>query len=144
MVYCYDKLIVQDYESGAISYLSSSHYEDTFAQPDTWPLVSSFTFANGKYNNGKPTFHSLLEVMAETGVGLTTGQGSDPRIMLEMSDDGGRTWRAAPDKSLGAIGKYRSKVRWWKLGMTRDRIYRCTVSDPVKFIVSDAALETVG
>jgi hypothetical protein len=137
--FCYDRNYVQDYATGKIGYLDPDTYTE-------YGLThrSSFTFANGAYNNGHRTFHSLLEVMAETGVGLTSGQGSDPQIMLEMSDDGGRTWRSAPNKSLGAIGRYRDKVRWWRLGSSRDRIYRCSVSDPVKLTVSDAALEVIG
>lgn len=133
---CYGKIYVQDYETGKVGYLDPDTYTE---YSDT--LRASFTFANGAYNEGRRTFHSMLEVLAETGVGLTTGQGSAPEIMLEMSDDGGRTWRSATNKSLGALGRYRSKVRWWRLGSSRDRIYRCAVSDPVKLTVADAMLE---
>lgn len=139
MAFCYGRTYVQDYETGKIGYLDPDTYDEYGSL-----MRSSFTFANGAYNNGKRTFHSMLEVMAETGVGLTTGQGSAPEIMLEISDDGGRTWRSAPNKSLGAIGRYRDKVRWWRLGSSRDRIYRCSVSDPIKLTISDAALEATG
>lgn len=139
IAFCYGRTYVQDYETGKVGYLDPDTYQEYSST-----ILSSFTFANGAYNNGRKTFHSMLEIMAETGVGLTTGQGSAPEIMLEMSDDGGRTWRSAPNKSLGAIGRYRDKVRWWRLGSSRDRIYRCSVSDPVKLTVSDAALEATG
>jgi hypothetical protein len=136
MAFCYGRNYVQDYETGKVGYLDPDTYTE-------YGLThrSSFTFGGAAYNNGRRTFHSMLEVMAETGVGLTTGQGSAPEIMLDKSDDGGRTWQALPNKSLGAIGAYRSKVRWWRLGSSRDRIYRCAVSDPVKLTISDAALE---
>lgn len=136
MAFCYGRTYVQDYETGSIGYLDPDTYTE-FGET----LLSTFTFGNGKYNNGKRTFHSELEVMAETGVGLTTGLGSAPEIMLSFSDDGGRTWRSAPNKELGAIGRYRDKVVWNRLGSSYDRIYRCSVSDPVKLTISDAALE---
>lgn len=139
MAFCYGRNYVQDYETGALSYLDP----DTYAEAGT-TLLSSFTFGSAGYNSGKRSFHSMLEVMAETGVGLTTGQGSAPEILLYKSDDGGRTWNGLPNKSLGALGRYRDKVRWWRLGSSRDRIYKCAVSDPVKLTISDASLEVTG
>jgi hypothetical protein len=136
---CYGRIYVQDYETGKVGYLNPDIYTE-------WEgtLRSEFTFASNTYNNGKRTFHGTFEVMAETGVGLTTGQGSDPQLMLDVSDDGGRTWRALPSKSIGALGEYRQHVMWDSLGSSFDRIYRCAVSDPVKMTISDASLVVEG
>jgi hypothetical protein len=136
--YCYGLNFVQDYQTGKVGYLDTDTYTDW---DDTQRLEATFPSV---YNDGGRIFHQSFEVMAETGVGLVSGAGSDPQITLEMSDDGGRTWRTAATKSLGLLGKYRSRVRWEKLGMARDRVYRISISDAVKVVLSDAELIASG
>lgn len=99
------------------------------------------------YNEAARAFHESLELVVETGVGLTSGQGSAPEIMLSFSDDGGRTWVNLPSKSLGAIGAYRTRVRWFGLGSSdsqHGRVYRVAVSDPVRVGIVDTILKVRG
>lgn len=78
-------------------------------------------------------FHRRFEVDIESGKGLTAGQGSDPQVWMDYSDDGANTWSSRkPFRSMGKIGAYRQRLRWLRLGQSRDRVYRLTVSDPVK------------
>jgi hypothetical protein len=76
----------------------------------------------------------------ETGVGLNSGQGADPVALLDWSDDGGHTW----SNQHAAHGQdrpvYRTRVRWNRLGRARDRVYRMTITDPVKRVIIGAAL----
>jgi hypothetical protein len=99
------------------------------------------------YNEAARAFHDRLEMVVETGVGLTSGQGSAPEIMLSFSDDGGRTWHNLPNKSLGAIGEYRTRVAWVGLGScasAHGRVYRAAVSDPVRVAIVDTILSIRG
>jgi len=96
------------------------------------------------YAQGQRAFHDRLEIVVETGVGLTTGQGSDPQVMLDYSDDGGITWISMPNRSLGAIGQYLHRVIWHNLGSSRQRVYRASISDPVKAVITDTLLEVKG
>jgi len=96
------------------------------------------------YAENRLAAHRRLEVVLEVGVGLVTGQGDDPEIMLECSDDGGKTWRSFPNKKIGKIGEYTARVFWNNLGSARQRVYRMSVSDPVKIVVSDTTLEVEG
>jgi hypothetical protein len=84
--------------------------------------------------------HSSLELDMEVGVGLASGQGSDPQIMMQYSDDGGRTWSAEMWRTIGAIGRYKTRVRWMRLGMARDRVYKFRISDPVEVQINGAYL----
>lgn len=78
-----------------------------------------------------------FEAYFETGVGLNSGQGSDPQVMLRYSDDGGRTWSNELWRSLGLIGEYRTRAIWRSLGQFRQRAIKLTVTDPVrKFAIS--------
>ena len=96
------------------------------------------------YAEQRQAFHRRLEVVLETGVGATTGQGSDPKIMCQYSDDGGRTFKSLPDKSLGPLGNREVRVTWHGLGSARQRVYKMAVSDPVAIAVTDTQIEVDG
>lgn len=93
--------------------------------------------ADADYRN---QFHRSLQIDMETGVGLQSGQGSDPQAMLQWSDDGGHTWSNEHWASIGQVGKYKTRVRWRRLGRSRDRVYRVTITDPVKVVMIGASL----
>jgi hypothetical protein len=76
----------------------------------------------------------------ERGVGLTTGQGSDPQAMLQWSDDGGYTWSNEHWVDVGAKGQYSTRVKWNALGSSRDRVFRFVISDPVKCVLIGATV----
>lgn len=84
--------------------------------------------------------HAMLELCFETGVGVPTGQGSDPQVMLQFSDDGGRKWSSEKWRSLGRIGEYKTRVRFARLGSSRDRVYRYAITDPVRRTLTQALL----
>jgi hypothetical protein len=79
----------------------------------------------------------MFQLYCETGVGLNTGQGSDPQVMLTYSDNGGRAFSNEMWRSLGAIGEYRTRAIWRGLGQFRQRQMRLVMTDPVRrFIIA--------
>lgn len=96
------------------------------------------------YADGTRAYHERLDMMMERGVGNTVDPGSDPEIMLDMSDDGGRTWLSLPNKKIGQLGKYSQRCSWSALGSSDARVYRGAVSDPVKVTVMDTQLQVRG
>jgi hypothetical protein len=112
---------------------------DTFTE---WgdPLVASCT-APAVFNENKPVQHQRLELMFETGVGTLSGQGSDPRVMLQWSDDSGRTWSNEHMRPLGKMGEFKSRAAWNRLGQSRNRVYRYAVSDAVRRTLVMALLD---
>jgi hypothetical protein len=78
-------------------------------------------------------FYSQFQLDLEPGLGLVTGQGSDPLIMLRWSDDGGHTWSNIRTVSAGKMGKFGHRAIWRRLGQGRDRIFEVTVSDPIRW-----------
>lgn len=84
---------------------------------------------------------SLLYLDMETGVGLQSGQGSNPQIMLKSSKDNGRTWSAERWAPLGKIGFYLWRVIWRRFGSARDYVFSITMSDPVKFVITEGAIK---
>ncbi len=51
----------------------------------------------------------VFELDVESGVGTTTGQGSTPEIMLDWSNDGGRTFK--PQQQWMTLGAQLEPIR---------------------------------
>jgi len=84
--------------------------------------------------------HGNLDLIFEQGVGTVTGQGQTPKVMLQWSDDGGRTWSNELHRSLGQRGDFLRMARFLRLGQSRDRVYRYRISDPVRRTLIQALL----
>lgn len=89
--------------------------------------------------------YNVFELQAETGVGLTEDMGSPPLVTLSWSDDGGHTWSNELDReaSTGEVGEYRKRVKWRRLGVGRDRVFRVATSEPVAVSWLGAELDVV-
>jgi hypothetical protein len=92
-------------------------------------------------NEGLPLTVDELRFFFETGVGLTSGQGSDPQIMLRYSKDGGKTWSAERTADLGPKGEYRTRVVFREFGQAEDFVFEIAMTDPVKFCLAGEAIE---
>jgi len=135
-----DEIVIGDYVAGVLYAYDMTVYTeaDTIQK---W-LRSWRALPTGQNDLKRTTQHSL-QLDCESGVGLVTGQGSDPQVMLRWSDDGGHTWSNEHWKSMGQIGQYGKRVIWRRLGMTlklRDRVYEISGTDPVKIAIMGAEL----
>ena len=137
-------IIVGDYANGNVYTFELNVFEDNdIAQ--RW-LRSWRALPTGQNNLKRTTNHSL-QLECETGVGIATGQGSDPQAMLRWSDDGGHTWSNEHWAAMGKIGATGTRVIWRRLGMTlklRDRVYEVSGSDPVRIYLTGAELMLSG
>lgn len=134
------EIIVGDYSTGNLYALDLDTYTDN---GDILKWLRSWRALGPSQNNLKRTAHHSLQLDCEAGVGLVTGQGSDPLVVLRWSDDGGHTWSNEHSRSIGAIGEYGKRVIWRRLGMTtklRDRVYEVSGTDPVKITIMGAEL----
>lgn len=137
-------LVVGDYENGNLYTLDLDTYADDGAA-QKW--LRRWRALPPGANDFKRTAQHTLQLICETGVGLTgyasdpvifvedgvpvlvdeftmvlTGNpatlGADPQVMLRWSDDGGHTWSNEHWRSLGAEGASQTRVFWRRLGMT--------------------------
>jgi hypothetical protein len=88
-------------------------------------------------NEGQPFFIDSVEPVVQSGVGLTTGQGSNPQISLSVSRNGGRSFEGAISRSIGRIGEYDHRTIWTELGrVPREVCFKFEVSDPVSWAIT--------
>lgn len=127
---------VTDYSNGKIYRLNPATYTDA-GDPLRWELVGRHV--NDKF--GKICVDAF-QLDVETGVGLASGQGSDPQVMLRVSHDDGRTWGIERMRAIGAIGNYKKRVIWRKCGRARNFTFELAGSDPVKYALLGAGIIT--
>ena len=93
-------------------------------------------------NENKWLFYDNFELDMNVGVGLVSGQGVDPQVMLRWSNDNGKTWSNEHWTTAGAMGTYSTRANWSRLGRGRNRVFEIAVSDPVKWEITQAYLHT--
>ena len=134
--------IVGDHQNGKIYELDQDTYTDN---GEELKALRSWRALPSGENKGGEVFYNNLKVDCETGVGLVTGQGSNPQLMLRYSDNGGHTWGNEQWETMGAIGEYSARVEFWRLGSSYgdNRVFELAVTDPVKraFIAADLDYE---
>ena len=124
----YNKLVVTDNVDGSIGYLDVDTYTD-------YSDVLLREKVTGPIADENPLYFSRLELTVDGGHGLITGQGSDPMVMMDYSDDGARTWSNELWRTLGKIGKYKIGAVWRRLGRAEDgRVFRFRQTDPIKTV----------
>jgi hypothetical protein len=140
IISAYGQNMVADASNGNIYKLDF----DTFTNNDE-PLqrIRVTQSVNGDLLNakGKRIQMSCIKIIMETGIGLIDGQGDDPRIMIEYSDDGGRTWNGGSWPRVGRLGEFTLQVEWFNLGSFYDRIFRISTSDPVNYSIYSATID---
>jgi hypothetical protein len=132
-----NEYLVGDHSNGKIYRLNLDTYTDA---GDTKKWLRSWPALPTGQSQERVIFSSL-QVDCETGVGLASGQGSDPQMILRYSDDGGHTWSNERWRSMGRIGEYGARVKWRRLGMSRkktNRIFEISGTDPVKIALIGA------
>ncbi len=128
-------IVVGDWQNGSLYTFSQTTYTDNGTEI---PCIRRAPHLTSNLN--EQYFHNL-QIQFQPGVGLQTGQGTDPQAMLTWSDDGGSTWSNQHWASIGRVGKYKNRARWRRLGKARDRIFQVEVTDPVFRTVVSANLD---
>ena len=118
---------VTDYENGKVYLLDQATYTD-----DGEPIAREFVSRHNKAGDYIRIAQLWLEM--EGGVGLVSGQGANPQVMLQISRDGGHTWGSELWRSFGALGQYKARAVWNRLGRARDWLFKVRVTDPVRTV----------
>lgn len=132
------KKYVSDFANGKVYRLDATNFTDAGA-PIAFEVITRHFF-----DEDNQVSIDRLWVDAETGVGVVSGQGADPMMMLAISKDGGHTWGDERLTTLGAIGKYRSRAQYRRLGRGRDWLFKLRITDPVKRALVSGYLDVRG
>lgn len=106
-------------------------------------IVREFTAHLPVLQGRRPISSVRLDGMK--GVGLVSGQGSDPLMGMAISRDNGLTFGSFRERALGKIGEYGMRTIWRRCGRARpDQVvlrFRC--SEPVKHAITAIAVNEI-
>lgn len=125
-----NKTYIGDFSVGKIYKLN----QDTYTE-DGEVLRMELT-SRHLYDEGKLQRITSFQVDGEMGVGLATGQGSDPQIMISISKDGGHSFGPEVFVPMGKVGEYLNRARIRTLGAARDWVFKLAITDPVKRVIT--------
>ncbi len=129
------RTLVADSTDGKIYELTSTSLTDNGASIEREIVGETLASPDGSFIEV-----DCLRLDMEVGVGLTTGQGSNPQIGLSISRDNGKTWGPQMWRDMGKIGEYKTRVEWRRLGSPRYFTPKITVTDPVPVVFVSACI----
>ena len=89
-------------------------------------------------------FVSRMELVLESGLGTSSGQGSDPQVMLRSSINA-KTWSNERLAAAGAAGAYNAQVVWTRLpSSVKMWVPEITVTDPIPWRIMGAEIDGRG
>lgn len=136
-----NKLIAGNYLTGQLYEMSS----DFFSEDGQYKVMEVITPTISAFPYGISV--NRLYIDAATGVGLNTPDTAhtfDPKIMVSLSKDGGYSWGAERERSLGKLAQtFRRVPRINRLGRASDKGFalRLRISAPVEQVMIQMAAE---
>lgn len=128
------RVYITDAYTGTLYEMDESTYmEGTDEMP--FEVVSTHLL-----NDGDVLTVNSIQIDMETGRGQSSGTGSNPRGLLSVSKDGGKTWCMHRMVHLGKIGEYRTRAQEYRFGSARDWAFRFRITEPVPRHVTGAYL----
>jgi hypothetical protein len=128
LFYAFGKTLALDRTSGKVYEQSSKYYSDNGEE------IACDRIFTHIFDNGNPFLIKNLVLNFETGVGNTTIE--NPKAMLYLSKDGGRTFYTYYEAFMGKAGEFLSRVVFWRLGRHRQCTFRVRVTDSVKRVIT--------
>ena len=120
----------------------------TYLDPDTYTengsnILREFTTLPIN-NNGQTLFAREMELTMESGVGLTSGQGSDPTVIMDYTDNN-KHFGNDRNRSIGKKGDFKARAVWRRMGrIPYFRTFRFRVTDPVKTVMLKLTIDVAG
>lgn len=135
--FIYGKQLVADRRNGNIYEMDFDTFTDngeTIQHQRDTISVNGRTFGRA----GAKVFMDRLELIIETGTSLVT---AESQIIMQFSDDNGRSFSSERFLPIGQQGEFRHKLEWFGLGFFYNRMFRFTMSDNIKWVLISAHVD---
>lgn len=134
----FGKKLVGSYVDGKLFYMDLESFKedsDYIERIATFPPISAGPVR---------AIMDAIHLDFQTGVGLESGQGSDPLVMLDYTDNHGATWSSERTAQIGPSNDRDAVAKIFSLGMFRTRTIRVSISDSVKACLLGASVSMRG
>lgn len=145
-VYANGMSVVGDWQDGSMYEwaLNIGYDETTFQSIITIPRIRSFPHMMQNSNRVSYTsFIADMSVARRTSDAIYPGTVDTypPIVNLRFSDDRGKTYGNYLQQSMGAEGEYATNIKYWRLGIARDRVFELLWSLPNTCALNGAWVE---
>jgi hypothetical protein len=73
----------------------------------------------------------IIRIIIDVDTGSSESYTRDAKMWIQLSNDGGQTWKERVDRTLGTKGQYSRQIQILGGGMPRDLCIRIGTSDPI-------------
>lgn len=136
----FSRLLMGDAASNAVYAFDTAQLYNDLPDGSGKQMIQSRFSGPISYINGKNVIYHRCQLNHQPGFAPQFGQGSDPKIALQVSNDAGVTFGDSVFKSMGALGQYGYRTKWDKLGISRNRVHLWTITDPVRRVINGYTL----
>jgi hypothetical protein len=141
ITYAFGKHLVGDRTTGTIAYLDDTVGTEVDGSAIIRKRIPPALVAAA----GDRLYVDRFTLGIDPGLGLASGQGSDPQVMLRISHDYGKTWGNERTRSAGQLGQYDTRVFWTRCGSAPTSwVPEITISDPIPARLTSAQVEGRG
>lgn len=134
-IFAFGKHLVGDRRNGRLYEMNLDLYDDNGDE-----IARERTYTH-LIDERKRIRYNSLEIGFETGVGLQSGQGSNPQVSLQVSKDGARTWSDWFNAPIGRVGEYQKTVKFRRLGIAEIMTFKIRITDAVRVAITGSYLE---
>lgn len=143
----YGKNLWGDLASDAVYFTDMAYYQNDAPTGSSVNYIKAVKTVPIVFANGVRVRHNSIQPMFQQGVGVVTGYtpgtsttdpmqafGRYPQCAIAFSDDGGASYKNELFAPLGPLGETTNRTIRRRLGLSRNRVYRFTITDPVRRI----------
>ena len=127
--------------------LSTTYYQNDNPDGNGVNYIKCVKTSPIEFNQGMMNRFNSVQVMFRQGVGLNTNTpeaiGKDPECEIAWSNDAGESYSNERTAKIGMQGQYQYRTRLTTLGVSRNRVWRITITDPIEVILVGLIVDVV-
>lgn len=119
--------------------LSTTYYQNDNPDGNGVNYIRCIKTSPIEFNVGLLNRFNSIQVMFKQGTGLSNNTpefvGKDPEVQIAWSNDGGESFINERTAKIGQQGNFQHRARLTTLGLSRNRVWRITITDPVEILL---------
>jgi hypothetical protein len=143
----WDKIIVGNPNHSSLFELDLNYFQNDDEDGNGVNYIKRVKTTPIEFNNGQLLRFNTFQVMFQQGVGLNDNTaeqiGKNPECLIAFSNDSGSTYSGERVAYIGAQGQYAYRSRITTIGIGRNRVWRITITDPIRVIIVGILVDVV-
>lgn len=135
----FNKLIVGHISHSTIFQFDPKYYQNDNAHDEGVNYIKCVKTTPLGFSNGVMVRYNAIQPILQQGAGLYDNNaqlvGKNPLVWVRWSDDGGQSYTNERSAPIGTRGMYQTRSRILGCGMSRNRVWKIVVTDPIEVML---------